>query len=754
MISQLGEAAPRVEDAELVRGLRDYTDDVRRPEAVHAVFVRSLYPHARITAIDVAEAVALPGVLGVFTAQDLPLEPLRADSAPEVMRRPPIAIDVVRFVGEVVAVAVAGTRAAAVEAAELVDVTYETLDVLLDPLHSLSSKAPTLFAGAENGNVVATGTAGNCDRGALLGAEVVVQGTFVNQRVAAVPMEPSAGLAAPDVERAGSFVLWSPSQMPHSHREAISSSLGLDPDGLRVIAPAIGGAFGTRLTAYPETVVTVALARQLGRAVRYVETRSESMVSMTHGRAQVQEVALAGTRDGKVTGLEVKVVADAGAYPASAMHPPFFTGLMACGVYDIAKVDIRYQLVVTNTTPIGPYRGAGRPEATALIERAIDLYAAEIGMDPADVRRRNFVRALPHTTPTGAEYDSGDYPAALEAVLAAADYSGLRAEQASRRETGDAFQLGIGLCSYVDWTGFGSEYASCEVGEHGRVTIRTGTSAQGQGHETAYAQIVSEVLGVSLEDVSVVQGDTARVARGMGTGGSRSMQVGGSAVGGASTQVLDQARRLAADLLEADPRDVCVHSGLGLGVTGAPGTAISWKRLAAVAEADQLRAEQDYELKDPTYPFGAHVAVVEVDVETGATRLLRYVSVDDAGTVVNPVLVHGQLHGGIAQGIGQALFEEVLFDETGTNLTGTLASYAIPGAPELCTVETHLTRTPTSRNPLGAKGIGEAGAIGSTAAAWNAVVDAVSYLGVRTVDMPTSAQRVWKAIRVATSDHR
>ncbi|MGB3184451.1 MAG: xanthine dehydrogenase family protein molybdopterin-binding subunit [Ornithinimicrobium sp.] len=751
MIGQLGEPVRRVEDADLIRGLRDYTDDVRRPDAVHAVFVRSLYPHAQITAIDVTAALALPGVVGVFTAQDLPLELLSPDSAPEAMRRPPIASTVVRFVGEVVAVAVAGTRAGAVAAAEIVDVTYEPLDLMLDPERALSPHAPALFEGAENGNVVASGTAGNCDGEALSGAEVVVRGTFVNQRVAAVPMEPNAGLAAPDSGRAESFVLWTPSQMPHTHRDAIASSVGLDPDCLHVIAPAIGGAFGARLTAYPETVITLALARRLARAVRFVETRSESMLSMTHGRAQRQEVALAGTRDGKVTGLEVRVVADAGAYPASAMHPPFFTGLMACGVYDIAKVDVRYQLVVTNTTPIGPYRGAGRPEAAALIERAIDMYAAEIGMDPADVRRRNFVRALPHTTPTGAEYDSGDYPAALEAVLTAADYSGLRVEQATRRTRGDAFQLGIGLCSYVDWTGFGSEYASCEVGEHGHVTIRAGTSAQGQGHETAYVQIVSGLLGVSMEDVRVVAGDTARIARGTGTGGSRSMQVGGSAVSGATTVMLDQACRLAAQLLEADRHDVCVHPGRGLGVVGAPGTAISWSRLAAVAGVDKLRGEQDYELDGSTYPFGAHVAVVEVDVETGATRLLRYVSVDDAGTIVNPLLVHGQLHGGIAQGIGQALFEEMLFDDTGTNLTGTLASYAIPGARELPTVESHLTQTPTNRNPLGAKGIGEAGAIGSTAATWNAVVDAVSYLGVRSIDMPTSPLRVWQTIRAATS---
>ncbi|MGB3763941.1 MAG: molybdopterin cofactor-binding domain-containing protein, partial [Ornithinimicrobium sp.] len=403
-------------------------------------------------------------------------------------------------------------------------------------------------------------------------------------------------------------------------------------------------------------------------------------------------------------------------------------------------------------TPVGAYRGAGRPEATALIERAMDLYACEIGMDPAEVRRRNLIRTMPHTTVTGADYDSGDYAAALDAVLRAADYHALRSEQAARRRNPESAQLGIGLCSYVEWTGFGSEYASCEIDDDGVVTVFSGTCSNGQGHETAYAQLVCGLLGVGLDEVRVVQSDTTRVARGAGTGGSRSLQVGGSAVSAATTQVLDQARRLSAELLEADPQDVLVHPGQGLGVVGAPGSAIPWSRLARSAGGGGLWAEQDYGAGGSTYPFGAHLSVVEVDIETGAPRLRQHVTVDDAGRIVNPVLFEGQVHGGIAQGVGQALFEEVLFDDTGTNISGNLASYLMPGSRDLPHFETRRTQTPTDRNPLGAKGIGEAGTIASTASVWNAVIDAVSYLGVRSIDMPTAPHRVWEAIRAATTE--
>ena len=421
--------------------------------------------------------------------------------------------------------------------------------------------------------------------------------------------------------------------------------------------------------------------------MRYIETRSETMLEMQHGRAQVQDVEIGGTRDGKVTGLKVRVIADAGAYPADAALMPMLTGLMSSGVYEIPKIDFHFDCVVTNTTPIGAYRGAGRPEATALVERAIDMFAAEIGMDPAEVRRKNFITDFPHQTVMGANYDSGEYHAALDKCLANAGYDGLRADQAARRESGDVKQLGLGLCSYVEWTGFGSELGTCTVEEDGTVTVTAGTSSHGQGHETSYAQLVAGTLGIPMKDIKVIQSDTKLVKRGMGTMGSRSLQVGGTAVQNATDEVLDKAKRLAAHLLEADAGDIQVVRGEGLAVAGSPGSAIPWADLARAA-ADPARrpegfegglsSENDFETPDATYPFGTHLAVVEVDTETGLVDLVRHITVDDAGRIANPMLVEGQVHGGIAQGVAQALFEEIAFDEDGNNVTGNLASLRDP----------------------------------------------------------------------------
>jgi aerobic carbon-monoxide dehydrogenase large subunit len=750
-----GAAVKRVEDPPLLRGARPYTDDLREPEALHAVFVRSGFAHATINGIDTSAAAEAPGVVAVYTAADLDMDALPPAGppikTPEEMRRPILASDRVRFIGEPVAIVVAETRALAVDASELVDVDYEPLDVLVDMTKALDADAPQLY---DIGNLAADGPPGE---EALAGAEVTAGGRFINQRIAAVPMEPGASIAAPDPDTGG-FILWTPSQGAHLVRDGIVKSLGMEADQLRVVSPATGGGFGARIPAYPEQISIVAVARKLGRAVRYVETRSETMLGMQHGRAQVQDVTIGGTRDGRITGLKVEVIADCGAYPADASLMPMLTGLMSCGVYEIPKVDFHFVCVVTNTTPIGAYRGAGRPEATALVERAVDLFASEIGMDPAEVRRRNFVREFPHQTVTGANYDSGEYQAALDKVLATAGYEQLRADQAARRESGDSVQLGIGLCSYVEWTGFGGDFGTCTVEDDGTVTVLSGTSAHGQGHETAYAQIVSGLLGVPVDDVRVIQSDTAKVARGMGTAGSRSLQIGGTAIQNATNEVLDKARRLAAHLLEADAGDIQVIPGEGLGVAGAPASAIPWAELAQAAAdparrpADMeegLSAENDWETPDATYPFGTHLAVVEVDVETGSTKLVRHVTVDDAGRVHNPLLIEGQVHGGIAQGVAQAMYEEIAFDEDGNCVTGSLASYAMPSASDLPSFETERTQTPTDRNPLGAKGIGEAGAIGATPAVWNAVIDAVSHLGVTNVDMPTTPQRVWEAINAA-----
>ena len=744
----------RREDPPLVTGAALYCDDLAQPGALHAVFVRAPLAHGRILAIDPAPAAAMPGVAGVFTAADLDLPPLPAGGAPAAMARPVLATGTVRFLGEAVAVVVAATRAQAVDAAEAVEVDYEPLEVVTDPRQALAADAPRLFEGG--GNLAKERRWPEPSR-ALEGAEVVVRGRFVNQRVAAAPIEPNAAVAVPEPERDG-LTLYAPSQAPFWTRDTVAEVLGMDQERVRVVVPAVGGAFGARIHTYPEQVAVAALAWRLGRPVRYVENRSETMLAMTHGRAQVQEVELAATRDGRITGLRARLLADGGAYPADATPMLSSTRYMASGVYRIAKVEVAWECVATNTTPVAAYRGAGRPEATAMIERAVDLLAARLGIDPAELRRRNLIpaRAFPYTTATRARYDSGDYQGALDRVLAAAGYEELRGEQAARRQRGDVRQLGIGLSVYVEVTGFGSEFGEVVVEPDGRITARTGVSPHGQGHETAFAQLVAATLGVGADQVGVVHSDTFAVPRGEGTMGSRSLQVGGSAVAGAATQVLEKARALAAHLLEAPAEDVAVFPGEGLGVAGAPSTALAWAELAAAAaDPDRrppgmdagLAAAVDFEMEHSTFPFGAHLAVCEVDTETGLVRLLRHVAVDDSGRIHNRMLAEGQVHGGIAQGIAQALFEEVGYDENGNCLHGNLASYTMPAAADLPAFETQRTETPTPLNPLGAKGIGESGTIGSTPAVQNAVVDALAHLGVTHLDMPLTPERVWRALR-------
>jgi len=748
-------AALRREDPPLVTGSAHYTDDLAPPGALHAVFVRAPLAHGRILGIDPVPAAGLPGVAGVFTAADLDLPPMPAGGAPEAMARPVLASDTVRFLGEAVAVVVAQTRAQALDAAEAVEVDYEPLPVVTDPLAALAGGAPPLFAG---GNLARERRWPEPSR-ALEGAEVVVRARFVNQRLAAAPLEPSASVAVPDPDH-DALVLYTPCQAPFWVRDTVAELLGMDPERVRVVVPAVGGAFGARIVTYPEQVVVAALARRLRRPVRQVDGRSETMLAMTHGRAQVQDVEVAATRDGRITGLRALLVADGGAYPGEATAMPSSTRFMASGVYRIPRIEVAWRCVATNTAPVAAYRGAGRPEATAMVERAVDLLAARLRLDPAELRRRNLIpaRAMPYTTATGARYDSGDYAAAMDRVLEAAGYDELRAEQAGRRERGEVRQLGIGLSVYVEVTGFGSEYGEVVVEPGGRVTARTGVSPHGQGHETAFAQLVAATLGVGPGQVTVVHSDTAAVPRGEGTMGSRSLQVGGSAVAEAAGQVLDKARALAAHLLEAPVEDVAVFPGEGLGVAGAPETALAWAELSAAAADPSrrppgmdagLQAAVDFELERSTFPFGAHLAVCEVDTQTGLVRLLRHLAVDDSGRILNPVLAEGQVHGGIAQGIAQALFEEVGYDEDGNCLNGNLSVYAMPAAADLPAFETLRTQTPTPLNPLGAKGIGESGTIGATPAVQNAVVDALAHLGVTHIDMPLTPERVWRAIAAA-----
>ena len=747
---------PRREDRPLVTGAARYCDDLAPPGALHAVFVRAPLAHGRILAIDPAPAAAMPGVAGVWTAADLDLPPLPPGDGPAAMARPVLATGTVRFLGEAVAVVVAGTRAQAMDAAEAVEVDYEPLEVVVDPRAALADDAPELFEGT--GNLAKERPWPEPSR-ALEGAEVVTRGRFVTQRVAAAPIEPNAALAVPEPDRDG-LTLYAPCQAPFWTRDTVAETLGLEPDQVRVVVPAVGGAFGARIQTYPEQVAVAALARRLGRPVRYVESRSETMLAMTHGRAQVQEVELAATRDGRITGLRARLLADGGAYPADAPSMPSSTRYMASGVYRIAKVEVAWACAATNTTPVAAYRGAGRPEATAMIERAVDLLAARLGIDPAELRRRNLIpaRAFPYTTATRARYDSGDYQEALDRVLEAAGYHDLRVEQDARRRRGEVRQLGIGLSVYVEVTGFGSEYGQVAVEPDGRVTARTGVSPHGQGHETAFAQLVAATLGVGTEEVAVIHSDTFAVPRGDGTMGSRSLQVGGSAVAEAAGAVLSKARALAAHLLEAPAEDVAVFPGEGLGVAGAPSTALAWAELAAAAaDPDRrppgmdagLEAAVDFKPERSTFPFGAHLAVCEVDTETGLARLLRHLAVDDAGRIHNRVLAEGQVHGGIAQGVAQALFEEVRYDEDGNCLHGNLASYAMPSAADLPAFETQRMETPTPLNPLGVKGIGESGTVGSTPAVQNAVVDALAHLGVTHIDMPLSPERVWRAIQAA-----
>jgi carbon-monoxide dehydrogenase large subunit len=754
---EYGKAVRRREDPPLVKGTGTYTDDVDAPGALHAAFVRAELAHGRIAAIETQAAQQAPGVVGIFTAADLELNPMGpGPMAPDDMLRPILAEAVVRFQGEAIVLVVAETREQAVDAAELVEVDVEPLEVIVDPERALQDGAPLLFP--DKGTNVAFATEPK-DTDVLGEADVVVASRYVNQRLAAVPMEPAAAVAAPDAETGGVRV-WIPCQGPHAARDVLAASLGLENDAVRVTVPNVGGGFGARIPPYPEQIALAAAARRLERPVRYVESRWESMVAMQHGRAQVQRVELGAKRDGTLVGIKVRVIADCGAYPGDAVLMPFLTGQMSSGVYRIPRVDFAYQAVVTNTTPIGAYRGAGRPEATAFVERTMDQLAVELDLDPAELRRRNFIAPddFPHQTVAGARYDSGEYEEALDRVLEAAGYDDLRAEQARRRESGDVRQLGIGLCTYVELTGLGTEVGTCTVDEDGTVTVKTGTSPQGQGHETTWAQLVSWTLGVPMSAVRIVHSDTARVPRGMGTMGSRTLQVGGSAMINATREVLGKGRELAAHLLEAAVDDVQIVPGEGLGVAGTPSATVSWAELAKAA-ADPSRLPEgmepgldaiaDFETPDSSYPFGAHVAVVEVDTETGLAKLKRHVTVDDSGKIANPLLAEGQIHGGIAQGVAQALYEEMAYDEDGNCVSGSLTSYALPTAAELPFFETARTETPSPLNPLGAKGIGESGAIGATPAVWNAVVDALAHLGVDNIDMPATPQRVWQAIQAA-----
>jgi aerobic carbon-monoxide dehydrogenase large subunit len=762
-MSILGTRVIRTEDPRLLTAGAVYVDDLRVPEldgAARVTFVRSPVAHARITGIDASAALSEPGVVAVLTVQDMTdLAPPPPDSGEPVggegpaplggpWSEPLLAADTVRFVGEPVAVVITDGRYQGEDAADLVTVDYDPLPAVVGPEAALTSES--LLFPAAGSNIPLTSPV-SADDAPFDACEVVVEQAIVNQRLACMPLE---GRATAATFENGKLTVWHSSQNAQLCRLILCGALGMAPDQIRVIVPDVGGGFGAKVGIDRDGLVVAWAARKTGRALRWNETRSENLVGMTQGRAQLHHIKIGGNRDGKILAYRIDVIQDSGAYSRMGGFLPMLTCLMAPGVYDIPAVQAGYRVVVTNATPISAYRGAGRPEAAATIERAVDLFAAEIGMDPAEVRRRNFVAPdkFPFQTKTGALYDSGQYEEALDKVLAGAGYQELRKEQERRRASGDVRQLGIGISSYVEITaadGAAGETAKLEVADDGTATVYTGSSPHGQGHHTAWAMLVQEELGIPMDKVTVVHGDTDLIPVGVGTYASRSLQLGGSAVHKAAVEVKDEARRQAADILEAAEADVVLDTISGLWqVRGDPEASLTWAQVAGHTSGG-LVADVSFAADLPTFPFGAHVSVVEVDTETGKVTLLRHVTVDDAGPVLNPVLAEGQRHGGIAQGAAQALLEEVLYDADGNPLTSTLADYAAITAAELPSYELLASETPTTVNPLGVKGIGEAGTIGSTPAIQNAVIDAVAHLGIRHIDMPTTPQRVWTAINEA-----
>lgn len=751
--SILGHRVRRKEDPTLLTRGGTYVADLNLPDACHAVFVRSISAHAHLRSIDTTEARRAPGVLGVFLATDLGLAPVHGSAAVhDDFLRPPLATDTVRFVGEPIAVVVAATFAQASDAAETIVVEYERLVPLVRAEDALSASALPIFP-HRNDNIAITVVDPTED--VLDDAEIVVRGRYVNQRIAPVPIEPNSAAAMSTAD--GRLTLYCSVQMPHAVQRQLAAGLGMQLSDVRVIAPDVGGGFGAKAGLIHEHYVLATLARRLQRPVTWTETRSENMVAMVHSRAQIQYVELGLRRDGRFTGMRVRLVGDGGAYPTIGAMLPAGTRRMAGGPYRLPRLRFDVAVAVTNTAPTGAFRGAGRPEASSLLERVVDQAARELGIDPLEIRRRNFIAPdeFPFATLTGHSYDSGEYAGALERAAHLASYEALRLEQARRLTEGATKVLGIGVASYVEVTAGAnrSEYASLEVHPDGSATVIAGTSAHGQGHETAYAMLVSDQTGIPVERIRLVQSDTDLVRSGGGTGGSRSIQIGGSAVSNATRGVIELARQLAAVLLEADVNDVVVDPATAsVSVVGVPATALDWATLAIAARDrdGRLAAETDFEQSGPTFPFGTHISVVEVDLETGATTILRHVAVDDAGTVINPLLFEGQQHGGILAGAAQALFEEILYDADGNPITTTLAEYAIPSAAEMITFEVDHTVTPTPRNPLGAKGIGEASTVGSTPAIQNAVIDALAHLGIRHIDMPCTPERVWAAIQDAS----
>ena len=758
-MSLLGNRVLRTEDPKFLTAGGDYVGDVKLTNAASAVYVRATVAHARILSIDTTDAAAMPGVLAVLTEADLGLPmmppPFGPGMWPVAFDRPLLARGTVRFVGEPIAIVVADNAYAAADAAEAVVVEYDTLPAVVTVEDALTD-AVLLFpeAGTNTAAGIPTGMVADTS-----GCDVVIRQRIVNQRVAAAPIEPRTAAAYWDADR---LVHYASSQGSHLVLGALAQIYGLTPDKIRVITPDVGGGFGAKGVPSPEEVLIGECARRIGRPVRWSETRTENMIAMVHGRGQVQQVTIGGTRDGKVLAFGLEVLQEAGAYPALGTILPGGTFLMHCGVYVFPSTGFDSKSLVSNTTPIGAYRGAGRPEAAAAIERAMDLFAADIGMDPVVVRHQNFIAPFMdgYTTRSGAKYDCGRFGAALDLAVARADYTALRAEQQARRVAGDRKALGIGVACYVEVTALGggpagiTESGSVELQPDGSIIAKTGSTPYGQGHETTWAMLISDATGVPMHKIRVLHGDTDVIASSGLTGGSRSVQIAGSAISDAATRLSAKARALAADLLEAAAGDVVLDTANGnFHVQGTPAKSVAWADIATAANAtgSLLSADNEFAQAGPSFPFGAHIAVVEVDLDTGHVTLLRHIAVDDCGTMINPLLVEGQVHGGLAQGAAQALLEEVRYDADGNPQTSNFADYAVISATELPNFERVEMETPSPLNPLGAKGIGESGTIGATPAVQNAVIDALSHLGVRHIDMPCTPEKVWRAIDAAAS---
>jgi len=771
-----GSGIRRREDPRLITGQATYTDDIKLTGMVHAAILRSPHAHARISSIDTSAAQRAPGVLAIYTGADtagvlnpLPCAWVVPGSDVKVVAYPPIARDAVHYVGDAVAVVVAGTRYQAEDALELINVVYAPLAAVVNPEAAMLPGAPQLHQDAPNNQAFHWVASGGDTDAAFNSAEVIVRETIVQQNLIPNAIEPRSAVASYQ-SAMGELTLWNTTQNPHIARYICSVVTGVPEHKIRVIAPEVGGGFGSKIAVYPGEMITVFCAMKLGRPVKWTETRTENYIATTHGRDHVEHVELAATRDGKITGLRATVYAAMGGYLSTAAPgvPTILHGLMYSGPYDIPNLKSDVYGVFTNTTPIDAYRGAGRPEATFLLERMVDLLATELNLDPVEVRRRNLIPKFDdgHNVAIGLTYDSGDYARLLDAALEHVNYQQLRQEQAHQREHGS--YIGIGISTYCEICGLGPSQVAGAVGfggglwesatvrfyTTGKVNVFVGTSPHGQGEETTFAQIVADEIGVPVDDVEVIHGDTDNTPMGWGTYGSRTTVVGGAAVALSVRKIKEKARAIAAHLLEAAEADIEYADGKFF-VRGSPDQSKTIQEVALMANLawnlpagvePGLEATTYYDPPNFTYPFGTHIAVVQIDPDNGHIVLQRYIAADDCGPQINPMIVEGQVHGGVVQGAGQVLWEGAVYDDNGQLLTGSMLDYALPRAHLVPDIETLSTVTPSPHNPLGVKGIGETGTIASTITIYNAVIDALRPLGVTKLDMPLTPERVWRAI--------